>query len=1207
MASMKISCSPVVELARIAFLNAWDAYRKRNGVRTAAFWRLGIEAPSDTESEELRRELYNSLLQNKFVAAHVPALLLLIQTRATEHSRFLWEETVMPLLAGVGDGQHSRINLLRPAFSNSVLHHALRGWLRQYERDLPYNPGSHFWFVHAVIGECALVRVSAKFASQYLDSMFAKGAMGDVVHEAAESQFDFLLSSCLRNGHLHSDEELSVRALKECLVESGIRIAKISRLMRNLTPPIQGWSIDEIIDLSRRMLAVDLSGLPKSAINVLEDRIGIGLNNLTLDQVLGLFKEYPNATLLVNGEKWSPSSEIGLPVAPAALHIGGHVRRVQLVDDLGRGAVEVVAAMWNGDTGWRETGNIYWRASKDCFEIKHPSRLRSKARPVLQVNDSLDSPTGWVWSGLDLHFNSSGNQSESRNGELYEHTSFRVHVHAWQSLDLSGKPTFYVSKFRIRHRGRGALRFYVQRTDGSQECLWSGAANSDWISIRRPVTSVAGCVTVFKAEHIDINGEMNVATQNFTWHIPALFNRYRRVDPGEQITPAESCEFRLITVDPPSVTSADYSKEVVDGEPTKVNLYRIKYVASEKPVKIASSGTVWTIRSQKTPVTQLRLFQSDEQGVPSGLMLSDPLVRVFVGKAPSVKIVVHVSDSSAFSEDDAFKLISHFELSIGVDDELSPDCVTSINALRSFVSFFRGNNAIHFSFPLDRILPAKFLEASFIVQKIGLNCWLTEDEMPSANPNVMFERFVTLPYDFEEILPHTRAHPGSLVLKDSTETYDDLILKAADRETIPHPDCANPIQEEFEATFPFTDLKIKAYRDLWSIGIWFNRRQLTLEEFLVYCKSPAPALGICLLRPMQSVTVDVFGEGKSLCSTRTIEGPVSGEIRISNLISEHLIADARSQGDWFSNSQTRIVVTHNQQIIETLTVDLRMAVTEFKLKELIHGAAGDCTIRVLISAIPGYSTDKAVAIELLKSDSSQLIVEQRCVSWSFGSLKAESREVELVAPSTGDYELRVKRSSDESILRRLATSLSPVLDDSVDLGAFLDAFPDGSISLSNLERLYYIVVRTHEPWGIKRLTLKLGYALEQLAIDSDEYRLVDTLLAFLLGRKLPAVAIVSPNRVSVPYAFEVALIALQVQFASKQAYRRHLKEWADLLSKALEREENPVQKSWMQALRSLAVSLVNPHNLTTSQLPNIPNLDRKYACREDIFQALSRS
>ena len=116
---------------------------------------------------------------------------------------------MIPLLAGQGKGRDERIDRLEYTFSGErPVRSALRTWLRRFERDTPYFPRSPFWFVNAVIGECALVQISGDFASEYLDRMFAQGTVGDVRPDVAAGQFDHLVNDFVRGGQLKRDEEL---------------------------------------------------------------------------------------------------------------------------------------------------------------------------------------------------------------------------------------------------------------------------------------------------------------------------------------------------------------------------------------------------------------------------------------------------------------------------------------------------------------------------------------------------------------------------------------------------------------------------------------------------------------------------------------------------------------------------------------------------------------------------------------------------------------------------------------------------------------------------------------------------------------------------------------------------------------------------------------------------------------------------------------
>ena len=185
--------------------------------------------------------------------------------------------------------------------------------------------------------------------------------------------------------------------------------------MRNQVPPPDGWSVNGLLEFARARLGLDLSGLPNSAVSVLRERIGFGIATHSFDQVLGIFRKYPRARVLVGGSTWTPATGAALPVTEAQLHIGGHnPRRVELTDDLGRRADELVSMLKRGVTDWQETGGIRWRVAPREFAVKHPSRLRSKSRPIVGECDSVDKPAGWVWTGSDTSLHESGEDSTER-------------------------------------------------------------------------------------------------------------------------------------------------------------------------------------------------------------------------------------------------------------------------------------------------------------------------------------------------------------------------------------------------------------------------------------------------------------------------------------------------------------------------------------------------------------------------------------------------------------------------------------------------------------------------------------------------------------------------------------------------------------------------------------------------------------------------
>ena len=1109
----------------------------------------------DHDPDLLRREIATGLICQEFSAEDVPAFLLLVQTQASGHSTFLWERTVIPLLAGHGKDLQARIDSLHSAFSGDrPVRSALRVWLRKYNRDLPYCPGSPFWFVNAVIGECALVQISGAFAAAYLDRMFTQGAVGELPPEAAESQFDVLVGSFIRSDQLAADDEMSVRALKDCLVEAGTRIARIARLMRNQVPPSGGWSVDGILDVSRKLLRLDLSGLPMSAVNVLRERIGFGISTHSFDQVLGIFRKYPKAKIVVHGNSWTPACGTALPVAEAQLYIGGQgPRRVVLADDLGREPDELVAMLEHGATDWHETRGVRWRVATHEFVVKHPSRLRSKARPILRDSDTVANPVGWVWTGPDTCSEWIDRDSTAASFSGWkEAVPPRLHLLAWQSVDRAGLPTFFTFKFRLINAPAGSLRLICQPRTGDEEVLWAGPASGRWVTLRRSVPATAGSGSLFRAEIVTPRGDESHPVVTWNWRVPALFHCGRRLRPGEQDLPSDGSDLFLISEQIPEVTNGSVH-EVSDDDPALGGacLYGIQLDSKSLVSRVASSGHVWLFPTRTTPPTLLRLVAIDCPRLKEeAFTLSDAAVRVFFKRPPAVCVTMQNVDSDQLTNSEALELLRHSELCVGLDNDLSPECRVSLRELHEFINVERRETTVTFTLQLEDILPANLLDPSFVVQRIGLNQWLETDigdqeaNLPASNRS---ERFVVLPYDSEDPRPRTPLHQGSLALKDSSNLYDDLVLGAFGDDTLPSVGQTECTSVALDGDYPFTEMRIQSRRSIPLAGIWFYKNRLTLSD-LSKLLSPesTPSCAVCVIPAERTLEFSVFANGLDLpLSTKAIEGPQSQEFSLLDVLSNETLADPKLQSKWLTASFSEIKATCDGEPAGCLAIDARADVTDFEILDCLGPtSAGESTVRFSVSVIPGLSEDRTFLVELVHLREERIVNTEE-LTWPSRSLSKHTEVSGMSLPHPGDYNLRLRRRSETvELLSIHVTARRHSPDERADLNELLAEFPDGQLSLNAICRLYDAMAHSHEPWNNVRLICVLENARDAFdRTDSCEYRLVDTLLAFLTMRHLPTVQLVRPYETCKEDISNVSSVVLQVQFNSPEPVRRDLQEW----------------------------------------------------------------
>jgi hypothetical protein len=336
---------------RQAFDKAFRDHRQHFGVRTVPFWRLGLASHFAHDPHQLREALLRALtgdsLTGVFDEQCIPAFLLWVQTQATGHSYRLWEETVIPLLAGSGAQGKQRQDRLRQAFSGEhPFRAALRAWLKHHERAAEYTKGDnhHFWFVRAVIGECALVWVRNDFVGEFFSGSLTDWAREAESRDRLETRFARLHESYGQRSEITREERDSIGALRECLVEAAVRLSALARLACGQVPPLVGWTVDELLSRARALLGITLSDLPLAVVTVLRDLLERELVSLTLDQVVAFSRLHPSTVFRSACGAWAIGDRSPPPVARGTLSPGnGNTLSVTLVDDLGRGPAELLA------------------------------------------------------------------------------------------------------------------------------------------------------------------------------------------------------------------------------------------------------------------------------------------------------------------------------------------------------------------------------------------------------------------------------------------------------------------------------------------------------------------------------------------------------------------------------------------------------------------------------------------------------------------------------------------------------------------------------------------------------------------------------------------------------------------------------------------------------------------------------------------------
>jgi hypothetical protein len=746
-----------------------------DGVQSIAFWRLDLLGQTTHDREQLRRLLYESLISNagmsRFSSSWVPAFLLFVQTHAAGHSHHLWKETVIPLLAGEGAGKEQRVANLKQAFEGEQpFRSAFRSWLKEFARDRIYlKSGTHFWFVRATIGECALAWVSGEFSEEYLKSLFRETGRMDDLESLARRRF----TECLARhaAGFDADRRDSLAAMEDCLVEAGVQLILLARLLREQVPPAAGWTLESVYDRASQLGLIRAVGLPPVVRKAVEHRLQLGMQEITANQLLALARRFPSLQLGTAGSAWTFSSGKPPPIACTTLSVGdGYLRQVRLVDDMGRGPEELLEIHDFQREKWQLDGDLAWRMAGKPFTRNHPQRLKIPARPVIPPRDDLSHVVAWVWTGPADSFENDG----SPEVPCVSGSSFRLV--AWPCLRENHAPHFHVSRLFVGAGENERVDLVAINSNNEELVIYSGIPQTRLVNVFKtlPADPIAPLTIRFTRRR----GQTILAerTTELNFPCPYLAAGTMRKRPGRHVI-EQHTPIVLICRNIPSVVGGIATCLNPGDDAGKVRTYSIASNAAD--LRVAADGSVWQIRLAQPLEVRIHLAQRGSNEGPSAhdYEFENRDIFPFFARPPRLIIEVPsgVDGKSQRSREEILDLLDSRLLLAGLADESVPDYTLAFKTLVQNAEWTSNGSQVHIEADLTEHFPDAFTNPSLQIRRLALDDW-NEDQ---AEGSISRITFVVLPWNRERLIPRTPSRPGGVVLEDSTGAFSSLCLTDA--------------------------------------------------------------------------------------------------------------------------------------------------------------------------------------------------------------------------------------------------------------------------------------------------------------------------------------------------------------------------------------------------------------------------------------------
>lgn len=304
-------------------------------------------------------------------------------------------------------------------------------------------------------------------------------------------------------------------------MEAGTIVLRVFQHLENHPPPAAGWDLDALILKVQGQNPVALHPVVRDFIH---DRLEGEIGNLPLDQTVALLRANPGCRLHTPAGVWDLTHLEPPPVCRAVLCRGEQrLGSFELTDDLGREADELRELLPGQD--WQVTEEFIWRLDRQFFQVAHPSKLRSQARPVL---GGTPTPSLWVLTLPEDEF--------PGNAEMVERAPTRFLLRAWPTLDRELLPGFRISTFHLPAGWNGEVELGVSPESNSKfTTIWQGPTRRGEIRVNRTVPARPGERTHFQLAAVDVAPATQVRKVAYSWSIPALFVDGRRLRPGRQV------------------------------------------------------------------------------------------------------------------------------------------------------------------------------------------------------------------------------------------------------------------------------------------------------------------------------------------------------------------------------------------------------------------------------------------------------------------------------------------------------------------------------------------------------------------------------------------------------------------------------------------------------------------------------------------------
>jgi hypothetical protein len=1147
-------------------------FRRQQSEVPFPFWKLGLHEAVEYSPECLRLELCDALINGEFDGFHIPAFLTFVQTHAAGHSYRLWEETVIPLLSGTGAGQRNLRSRLREVFDREYpFRSSMRNWLSDNHRSQTYlRDGSYFWFVRAVIGECALAGISKEFAEIFLGGLFREPYRNDELREIVQQRFHDQIQ---RFGKSRERIEVeSIKVLEDCLVEAGLVVLEITRFLKTATPQSQECNVDELLEKCQKTRNVRPGTLPPLVIEIIRKRVCTEITKLSLEQLLAVLRRAPGSEVRAGKLTWKLSDLEPPPVTIAEIwHGTTRLGVFELVDDIGRCANELLRMA--NTSGWEVQGDLVWKLSSEPFTARHPSRLRSRSRPVIRSGENYADAVRWVLTLPQKEFASTQEPVRDR--------SRRSFLKAWPSIDRECRSTFFVRSFFIPADWVGQIRLEIQEPENDiWSLVWEGPARRGEVILRRSVAATPGQRSRFR-----LSGELECETAvfrevKFDWPLPALYLNGRRIPEGPQLAPAQG-NFSLFCCHVPEIRGGN-GLQNLPPRFTSSNYRQYEFNRQNNEcLSVQADGKSWEILSN-LPITlpaRLEPAQTQERRPELNRYTAGEGIDVFFKEMPSLVVELHANGAS---DAELESLVRRTAIMAGNEDDPIGFVCGSLS------DFILEPHSGLFRISLSEIMPNDLINPGFDVRWVRL---LDGSIGNSSNDfGVIFGQefhFLVLPHTSELVFPRRPGACGELRLEDPSNIFAPLIMREPGGAVIPISGTSTTPRVRVGTTLSFLDRRIEALLTFPLCGCWFSDHRWTLADLVRFLGEQPVTCGILIVPQGQSVVVRLEDLDGFELAIRTIDGPCSREITFDEICPISTDSDEDLQCRWLSIEGSRITCKWNEGICGQVALDHRGIVTEFLVVDRQGpDAIGVTNVVLEISFLMSFCKDGEFALVLTQIDEDLSIeIDRRTVLLSGVEFEISTCREAITIPSAGNFRLELRSHKENSVFAFVDIHVENPGPEPIPLEELLEYLPeppgiDHVILVYRHIQMYRDLLRgKNAPWCGCTCYSRLDGLWHSSQTGSRVQLLIGILRAYSDGLNFKFLGPVPPVTVDDARGeafLEIATVMMHLYFNTDAALRHGLETWECELERfSHESQIDAAARGWSELLLNVCRKMQN--------------------------------